>query len=121
MTEIGEDEMAQANTEQGARRPIAPDIMDVEPLGAADHACLQEIKDVLLRHGRLNRFGVTLLHEHFAISHDEILVEECDPANRTLTIRPEKKFPGHNRFQHRNVLGAWRRRRSVGLSGPLSL
>lgn len=82
--------MTQATMEPGTLRPNAPDVMDVEPLGAADHACLQEIKDVLLRHGRLNRFGVTLLHEHFAMSDNEVLVEDCDPVSRTLTIRPEK-------------------------------
>lgn len=85
--------MTQVTREPGASRTIAPDVMDVEPLDVADHACLQEIKDVLLRHGRLNRFGVTLLHEHFAMSDDEVLVEDCDPVSRTLTIRPEKISP----------------------------
>jgi len=55
-----------------------------------DEACLKEIREVLARHQRLDRFGVTLLHHHFAVAEDEIMVEECDEENRVLISRPQK-------------------------------
>lgn len=61
---------------------------ELEPLGDSDHKCLQEVRDVLKRHDKLERFGVTLLHDHFEMRPGEILVETCDEANRTLTLRP---------------------------------
>lgn len=68
-----------------------PDIDDVAPLSADDEACLTEVRRVLEEHGALQRFGVALLHQHFAVQDDEILVEECDVASRTLKIRPQKR------------------------------
>lgn len=62
------------------------DIDSVQPLGEDDHACLLEIREVLERHGRLGRFGITLLHSHFPISEDEVLVEVCDDQARSLTM-----------------------------------
>jgi hypothetical protein len=66
-----------------------PDITDVRPVGPADRACLTELRAVLARHAALDRFGITLLHDHFPMGDDEQLMETCDPATRTLTIRPE--------------------------------
>lgn len=68
-----------------------PDIHDVEPLGDADLPCMVELRDVLARHGKLGRFGVALLHSHFTLSADEILLEETDVANRVQRIRPVAK------------------------------
>jgi len=68
-----------------------PDISEVGPLTAEDMDCMQEIADVLRRRDRLSRFGVTLLHKHFPVMDDEMLVESCDAKARTLTIRPVKK------------------------------
>ena len=68
-----------------------PDIDDVAPLSDSDAACLSEIREVLDRHDALDRFGLTLLHEHFDLEHDEVLVEETDPETRTLTIRPQRE------------------------------
>jgi hypothetical protein len=62
-------------------------INDVNSLSPDDEACLDEIRDVLGRHGRQNKFGVALLHYHFPIGDDEILVEHCDTKNRILTVR----------------------------------
>lgn len=63
-----------------------PDIDAVEPLNEADFACLAAIRDVLAQHGRLDRFGITLMHGHFPIGEDEVLVESCDDEARTLTM-----------------------------------
>lgn len=68
--------------------PKLPNINEVEPLQAEDMECLREIRDVLAKHGRLNRFGVNLLHGHFDVATDECLVEVCDPEKRTLMILP---------------------------------
>lgn len=67
-----------------------PDLDEVKPLSEDDYPCLKEVRDVLARHGKLDRFGVTLIHSHFAIGPDESLVELADAGTRTLTIRPMK-------------------------------
>lgn len=70
--------------------PELPDITEVEPFGEQDRACFEEVRAVLERHGALNRFGLTLLHSHFPVGDDEILVESVDPETRTLVTRPRK-------------------------------
>jgi hypothetical protein len=70
--------------------PPLPDINDVDPLSPADHACIEEIREVLLRRGCLQRFGLMLLHRHFPLSDDEILVESVDVQNRVITQIPRK-------------------------------
>ena len=74
----------------GAPLPTLPDIDEVAALSDADRPCLAEIRDVLIKHDALRRFGVSLLHEHFEVADDEILVETIDVETRTLTSRPEK-------------------------------
>jgi hypothetical protein len=64
------------------------DIADVEPLNEGDADCLAEIRDVLKKHGKLERFGVFLAHKHFDMTDGEILVEETDTDNRVQTIMP---------------------------------
>jgi hypothetical protein len=68
-----------------------PDIDEVAPISEEDEACIREVKEIIERHGKLGRFGLTLLHNHFPIAEDEVMVELCDPESRTLTIRPVKK------------------------------
>lgn len=63
------------------------DIDDVAPLNEQDAACLEELRAVLSRHGALERFGITLLHDHFPVYEGETLLETCDHANRTLTVQ----------------------------------
>ena len=67
-------------------------IDEVHPFGkeANDEACFNELREVLKKHNKLERFGMCLLHKHFDVTSDEILVESCDTQNRTLTIQPEK-------------------------------
>lgn len=67
-----------------------PDIEDIEPLGAQDAPFLQEVREVFERHGMFERFGLTLLHDHFDIADDELLVETCDVENRVLTSSPQR-------------------------------
>lgn len=79
-----------------------PDIDDCPAFGPDDETCFAEIREVLAKHGKLHRFGLTLLHEHFEIRPDEILLETCDPVNRVLTIRPEP-IAAHPAGQHRET------------------
>jgi len=67
-----------------------PQLEEIEPLGPSDSACLEEIRDVLVRHSAIERFGITLLHDHFDVALDEVLVESCDPENRVLTVTPAR-------------------------------
>lgn len=69
----------------------AIDIEDVVPMGADDQACLNEVRHVLARYGKLHRFGLYLAHNHFPIGDDEILLESCDSDNRTLNVRVVKR------------------------------
>ena len=66
------------------------DIDRIEPIGENDADCLAELYAVLKRHGKHERFGVTLLHKHFAMNDDEVLLEHTDPANRRLVLAPAK-------------------------------
>lgn len=69
-----------------------PRIASVErELDDADKACLREVAQVLKRYGREWRFGVNLLHSHFDIGEDEILIETSDPNDKSLWIRPIAK------------------------------
>ena len=62
------------------------DLPDVPPVDDGDLDCLAEIRDVLARHGKLNRFAVHLAHRHFALGPDEILIERPDPDGRTQHV-----------------------------------
>jgi hypothetical protein len=63
----------------------------VETVGPQDEAVIDEVRKVLENHGALDRFGLTLLHSHFDVAPDEVLVETVDAEARTLTIRPRPK------------------------------
>lgn len=67
-----------------------PDIEDIAPLGPQDATFLEEVRSVFERHGMFERFGLTLLHDHFDIADDEMLVETCDVENRVLTSSPQR-------------------------------
>ena len=67
------------------------DISEVRPVDATDEPCLNDIRAVLDKHGCLDRFGVALLHSHFDIADDEILLETTDEEKREHWVRPVKK------------------------------
>ena len=66
------------------------DIDDVERIGDQDHIVLKELKSVLVKHGYTNRFGVCLLHRHFDIEDDEIVMENTDADARVSVLSVEK-------------------------------
>ena len=51
--------------------PELTDIDEVERLSESDQACFDDIREALRKHGKLQRFGVTLLHSHFPVQDDE--------------------------------------------------
>lgn len=65
-------------------------IADVRPIDETDADCLNEIRHVLAKHNCLNRFGVSLLHCHFNLEDDEILLETTDMERREHRVRPVK-------------------------------
>ena len=67
------------------------DIKEVKPFCEDDKQCLDEIRAVLEKHGNLQRFGITLMHKHFVVQDDEVLVEETDPVSHVQTITPTKR------------------------------
>jgi hypothetical protein len=68
--------------------PRLPDIEEVRPVDATDQVVFDEVREVLERHGALQRFGLTLLHQHFGLEDREILAECIDKEHRTLTLQP---------------------------------
>jgi hypothetical protein len=70
------------------------DIDDVRPIDDSDAVCLEEVRLVLAKHGNLDRFGIALLHSHFQVAEDEMMLETTDAEHREHRVRPIKKsFP----------------------------
>ena len=66
-------------------------IVDVRPIDNSDGACLDDFRRILIKHGQVGRFGVTLLHFNFDLDDDEILLETTDLERRAHYVRPVKK------------------------------
>jgi len=67
------------------------DINAVRPIDESDAECLEEIRSVLQKHNCLSRFGISLLHSHFDLEEDEILLDTTDVLKREHWVRPVKK------------------------------
>jgi hypothetical protein len=63
-----------------------PELRDSLPLDDTDLACLADLKTVLARHGKLDRFAVQLAHRHFELAHNEILIEQPELQARTQHV-----------------------------------
>jgi hypothetical protein len=66
-------------------------IDNVRPIDDSDAACLEEIRLVLAKYGNLRRLGVALLHSHFQLADDEMMLETTDVEQREHWVRPVKK------------------------------
>ena len=64
---------------------------DVDPIDDSDLECLAEVREVLKKYGKRERFGVALLHKHFDMDDGEVLVENTDKESRALTLKPARK------------------------------
>ncbi|MEA2560108.1 MAG: hypothetical protein QOH06_1612 [Acidobacteriota bacterium] len=65
------------------------DVDDVEPITDQDYAVLREVKEILHKHGMMDRLGVCLLHRHFDVKEDELAVEYTDVEKRISTVKVE--------------------------------
>lgn len=75
-----------------------PRFEEAEGLGPQDSQFVRDLVAVLEKHGNLDRFGLCLLHDHFPVASDEVLVETHDVAARSLRIEVEKAATtGHTR------------------------
>lgn len=63
-------------------------LTDVHELSVDDNDCLNELQAIIEKHGLTSKFGVALLHKHFDIEEDEVLLESNNPIERTLNSRP---------------------------------
>jgi hypothetical protein len=68
-----------------------PTFEHAAPLGENDSAFLQEVATVFERYGNIDRFGLCMLHEHFPVADDEILMETHDSQARTHAVRTIKR------------------------------
>lgn len=73
-----------------APRRALPRFEEAEGLGPQDGAFVRDLVAVLEKHGNLDRFGLCLLHDHFPVAPDEVLVETHDIEARTLHVKVEK-------------------------------
>jgi hypothetical protein len=63
-----------------------PELGNAGPIDESDQACLEEVRALLARHGKLDRFALHLAHRHFLLGPDEILIEHPDPDGRTQHV-----------------------------------
>ncbi|MGP6427116.1 hypothetical protein [Pseudomonas pharyngis] len=68
-----------------------PSFAEAKPLGPEDTTFISELHALLERHGNINRFGVLLLHDHFSVKGDEIMLETNAPHARTLHMEVVKR------------------------------
>jgi hypothetical protein len=47
-----------------------------------------EIRELLKKHGVEKKYGLALLHKHFDLADDEVLMEYTDLESRTLITKP---------------------------------
>ncbi|AKJ10980.1 hypothetical protein ACWGLF_09285 [Streptomyces puniciscabiei] len=78
------------DTKVGFPRSPLPRFEEAEGLGPQDTEFVKDLVAVLAKYGNLDRFGLCLLHDHFPLSADEVLVETNDPEARTLHAHVEK-------------------------------
>lgn len=67
------------------------DIDNTSDASRAEFLGVQEVLHMMEAKNLTSRFGITLLHKHFDVADDEIMIETCDTKKRTLLIRPIKK------------------------------
>lgn len=80
-------------------------IDNVRPIDDEDLPCLNEIFEILKKHNCIDRFGVVLLHKHFDLQEDEVLLETTDVDGREQWIRPIKEsYLKENRIEAQTTL-----------------
>jgi len=106
-------EERRGSDQRGVDQSRFPLLEEGNVLDASDMECFSEIRNILLRYGKTEKFGITLLHKHFDLHEGETLVESTDTSTRTMTIQPEVLDPGE--------VGALDTQWYLGSRMPLSL
>jgi hypothetical protein len=57
----------------------------------SESGLFSEVRDLLKKHGVEKKYGLALLHKHFDLADDEVLVEYTDVESRTLTTKPARR------------------------------
>lgn len=78
------------STKHISQLPELLHVNDVTSFNEADVSLFNELFSTLKKYNALNRFGINLLHRHFEVNDDEILVEETDSRARKQLIEPVK-------------------------------
>ena len=81
------------------------DVDDVEPITDKDHDILAEIRDIVIKHGYQNRFGVCLLHKHFDIAANEVALETTDVERRISVVQV---VPANDHLMESSLQTSWR-------------
>lgn len=82
--------MSAVNVQPMQWKPVV-NISAAKPFSLEDTECFKELRDVLVKHGAIDRFGISLIHRHFDIEPDEEMMEYTDFNNRMLIVKPVKK------------------------------
>ncbi len=94
--------------------PPLPRFDELQGLDDTDRACMGEIREVLRKYGKIERFGLQFLHRHFDVGPEEILVERSDPDARSMVLQVLRRNEIKN---EEHVDTAWH----LGRSPPVSL
>jgi len=85
------------------------DILEATPKGTKtnDQQFFNDFKELLEKYNNLDRFGICLLHNHFPIQEDEILVEENFSNPRKLVLTVEKKISQEEKLAQGIIETSW--------------
>lgn len=92
-----------------------PVFAEAQPLGEADREFVEEIRAVLVKHSNQERFGLSLLHQHFPVQDDEILLETHDKESRELRVETVKRSAID--FEVKETLWSLAQEKPVALQG----
>lgn len=93
---------------QSMRWSSISDIENVEPMGEKDSDVLKDLYQVLKKHDCVERLGIFLIHKHFEINDDEMVVEYTDTKNRKQNLVVEKKLSDSDNHPESAIETAWK-------------
>ena len=93
---------------QSMRWSEVPEVEDLRPMGERDAAVLADLHEVLRKHGCVDRFGIFLIHKHFEVAPDEIVVEYTDKERREQVTVVEAARANEEPKQGTVIETAWK-------------
>ncbi len=91
------------------------DFGSTSSVNPGDEAVLTGIAERLRAHSKIERFGVRLVRDPLGLSESEVLVETCDPAQRTLRCAVDER---DGLGTAGNVETTWQWKPDLGKAGP---